>query len=142
MTSIRKFAYATLLAIGTLSLAPTLASAQEAARGRFKLKRDVRWGNAKVPAGDYAFSFDPMNISSMLLLNKINGTRASFMVLVPVTDQTKATDSSRLLLETTSDGAYVSRMELPEFGMTLHFNAPHSAEKQTPKTLSTASASR
>lgn len=143
MTSIRKFAYATLLVISTVSFVPTLASAQEPARGRFTLTHDVRWGNAKVPAGDYAFSFDPMNISSTLMLTKVSGTQASFIVLVAVTDQTRPTDVSRLKLETKSDGTYVSSMELPEFGMTLHFNPPpHSAEKQIAKTLTTASASR
>ncbi len=37
MTNIRKFVYATLLALSTLSFTPALASAQEPARGQFRL---------------------------------------------------------------------------------------------------------
>ena len=58
MTSIRKFAYATLLAFTTLNFAPSLASAQEA-RGKFTLTHDVYFGSIKVSAGEYEFSFDP-----------------------------------------------------------------------------------
>ena len=66
MTSIRKFAYAALLAFTALNFAPSLASAQEPARGKFTLTHDVHWGNASVPAGDYRFSFDPDGASRML----------------------------------------------------------------------------
>jgi hypothetical protein len=54
MTLIRKFAYATLLALTALNFAPSLASAQEPARGKFTLTHEVHWGDAKVPAGDYS----------------------------------------------------------------------------------------
>jgi len=141
MTTIRKFAYATLLALTALNFAPTLASAQESARGKFTLTHEVHFGNAKLPAGDYAFSFDPDATSRMLVLSKISGVRAGYLLLVPSTDETKPTDLNRLVLETTPDGSYVSAMQLPEFGMTLHFNVPSHAEKQIAKAATTAAAS-
>jgi hypothetical protein len=142
MTTIRKFAYATLLALTALNFAPTLASAQESARGKFTLTHEVHFGNVKLPAGDYAFSFDPDTTSRMLVLSKTSGVRAGYLLLVPSTDETKPTDLNRLVLETTPDGSYVSAMQLPEFGMTLHFNVPsHAAEKQIAKAATTAAAS-
>lgn len=78
----------------------------------------------------------------MLSLTKPNGERAGFMVLVPATANSKPTDVSRLLLESSSAGSYVSAMELLEFGMTLHFKAPsHGAEKQMAKAATSAAAS-
>ena len=143
MTSIRKFAFATLLAITTLNLAPNLASAQEPAKGKFTLAHDVHWGCAKVPAGDYEFSFNTVSISPVLSLTKMSGAPAGFMVLVPMAEENKPSDRNRLTLENTPDGTYVSSMQLPDFGMTLYFNVPsHPAEKQMAKAVTTASASR
>jgi hypothetical protein len=142
MTSIRKFAYATLLAFTTLNFAPSLASAQEPARGKFTLTHDVRWGNAKVPAGDYEFSYDPDGASRMMYLSKLSGARAGYLLLVTSTEDVKPSDQSRLILETTPVGSYVSAMQLPEFGMTLHFTLPsRTTERQIAKAATNAAAS-
>ena len=134
MTNIRKFVYATLLALSALSFVPTLASAQEPARGEFKLAHDVHWQNALVPAGVYRFSFEADGGMGMLSLAKMTGPRAGFIFLVGSTDESKPSDSSRLVLETTPAGSYVTTMQLPEFGMTLHFTVPsHATEKQVAK---------
>jgi hypothetical protein len=144
MKTIRNYVYAAVLAATALNFAPTLASAQEPAHGKFTLSHDVRWGNAKLPAGEYAFSFDPTNGSRMLTLSKISGVRTGYMVLVPDTDDSKPSDVSRLVLEATPEGTYVSAMQLPEFGMTLRFTVPSHAtiaERQVAKagTLAVAS---
>jgi hypothetical protein len=141
MTSIRNFAYAALLAFTALNLAPTLASAQEPASGKFTLTHEVHWGNAKVPAGDYEFSFDPDTTAPMLHLSKLSGARAGYMLLVPVTGQAKSSGVSQLLLQPTPDGSYVSAMQLPDFGMTLYFTVPaHSTAKQIARTTTTTAA--
>jgi hypothetical protein len=142
MTSIRKFAYAALLAFTTLDVAPSLASAQEAARGKFTLSHDVYWGNAKVPAGDYEFSYNPDANARMLSLNKLSGDRTGYLLIVASTEDAKASDLSRLILETKFGGSYVRAMQLPESGMTLHFNVPsRKAEKQIAKASTMAAAS-
>lgn len=142
MASIRKFAYAALLAFTTLNFAPNLALAQEPARGKFTLTHDVRWGTAKVPAGDYEFSYDPNSVVPVLSLRKISGTRAGFMVVVPATEDSKASDLSRIVLERSPEGSYVSAMRLPDSGMTLLFHVPpHSAEREVTKAADTAAAS-
>lgn len=130
MNSIRKYVYAALLALSTLSFAPTQASAQEPARGRFTLPHDVHWENAIVPAGEYQFSIESDTIG-VLRLDKISGTRAGFMFLVRDQQPSKPSDLSRIMLDTTSSGSYVTSMQLPDFGMTLNFTVPASkAEKQ------------
>ena len=142
MTSIRKFAYAALLAFTTLNTAPSLVSAQEAARGKFTLTHDVYWGSAKVPAGDYEFSYDPDANTRMLSLNKLSGDRTGYLLIVASTEDAKTSDLSRLILETKAGGSYVRAMQLPESGMTLHFNVPpHTAGKQIARTSTMAAAS-
>lgn len=141
MTSIRKFVFAVMLAVTAVSFAPNSASAQESAHGKFTLTHDVRWGNATIPAGEYSFSFDHENVSPVLILSKVSGARTGFMMLVPGTENSKPSDVNRIVLENTSEGSYVSAMELPQFGMTLHFNVPaRVAEKQLAKAITTASA--
>jgi hypothetical protein len=142
MKTIRNYVYAAALAATALNFAPTLASAQEPAHGKFTLTHDVRWGIAKLPAGEYAFSFDPTSGSRMLTLSKISGARSGYMVLVPDTDDSKPSDTSRLVLEATPEGTYVSAMQLPEFGMTLRFAVPsHAAPAEIAKAATLAAAS-
>jgi hypothetical protein len=142
MSSIRRFVYATVLVITTLNFAPSTAFGQEPARGHFTLTHDVRWGNAKVPAGEYRFSFDPEGISGVLMLSKVDGTRKGYLLVVHDTEETKPSDRSRLVLNTTHNGSYVSAMQLPEFGMTLHFAVPPpTSEKQIARAATTAKAS-
>ena len=140
MKTIRNYAYAAILALSALTLAPT-ASAQEPAHGKFTLTHEVHWGNATLAAGDYTFSLDPDNGSRMLTISKVSGARAGYMVLVPNTDDSKASDLSRIVLEATPGGSYVSSMQLPEFGVTLHFKVPsHLSEKQLARAGTAASA--
>ena len=141
MTSIRNFAYATLLAFTALNFSPITASAQEATRGKFTLTHAVCFGNAKLTAGDYEFSFDPNATSRILNLSKLGAAGTAYMVVVPSIEDTKAADISRLILKTTRDGSYVSAMQLPQFGMTLVFNVPsHTPERQLAKATATAAA--
>jgi hypothetical protein len=141
MTLIRKFVFAALLAVSALGLAPTVASAQQPAHGKFTLTHDVRWGSAKVPAGEYEFSFDPGNPSPVLVLSKMSGVRPGFLMLVPSTKHAKPSDVNRLVLESTPEGSYVSEMQLLEFGMTLEFTVPFdAAEKQVAKAVTPAAA--
>lgn len=136
MTTIRKFAFAALLAVTSLNFAPNLASAQERAHGNFTLTHDVRWQNALVPAGEYRFTLDSDGVAGVLTLSKLSGARTGFLLMVHDTDDAKPTDRNRLVLETTPEGTYVSAMQLPEFGMTLNFTVPV-AEKQLAKVATT-----
>jgi hypothetical protein len=124
MKTIRNFAYATLLVLTALNFAPSLASAQEEAHGTFKLTHDVLWQNAVVPAGEYKFSFNSEDFPKLLMLSKLTGARTGYMLTVHDSEEAKPSDTSRLVVETTAEGSYVSAMQLPEFGVTLHFSVP------------------
>lgn len=138
MTSIRKFAFAALLAVTTLNFAPALAMAEEPIHGKFTLTHDVLWGNAKVPAGDYEFSYHMNGVSPLLTLSKISGTHAGYMVLVPSTEEINTPTANLLVLESTPGGSYVSTMSLSEFGIKLRFSVPsHPSERQIAKAAST-----
>lgn len=141
MNSIRKIAYAGLLALTSLSLMPALASAQSSAYGQFTLPHDVHWQKAVVPAGDYRFSVEGDGALGVLTLSKMNGPRTGFVFLVNSTDDSKPAGTSLLVLESTATGSWVSAMQLPQFGMTLHFAVPGTEEKQIAKAETTALAS-
>jgi len=133
MITIRKFVYAAALAVSAMTFAPSHAVAQAPAHGKFTLTHDVYWGNATVPAGTYAFSYDPYETAKVLTISKLDGARAGYMVLVPATDDGAPADSNQILLEKTADGSYVSAMQLAECGVTLHFAAPSHPAKQLAK---------
>jgi len=136
MTLIGKFIFAALLAVSALSLAPTVASAQQPVHGKFTLTHGVRWGSAEIQAGEYEFSFDPETASPVLVLSKMSGGRTGFLMLVPSIANSKPTDVNRLVLESAPEGSYVSQLQLPQFGMTLEFPVPsYTAEKRVAKTV-------
>jgi hypothetical protein len=124
MTSIRRFAFASVLALSTLAFLPSLAAAQSPARGQFTLPHEVHWQNAIVPAGDYKFSLQSDGAVGVLTLVKLSGAGGGFVFLVKDTDEIKPAGASQLVLERTSGGSYVSAMQLPQFGVRIHFTVP------------------
>ena len=140
MKSIRTFVYTFALALSTLILAPSMASAQQA-RGSFKLTHDARWGNQMVRAGEYRFTLESEGPSALLVLSKVSGNSSTSMMLVTNSEASKPTDISRLLLVSRPDGRFVSAMELPDAGITLHFAVPPetSVVAKADSTMTTAS---
>jgi hypothetical protein len=123
MKSIRKSVYAAVLVVSALSFAPSLASAQDAS-GTFTLTHEVRWQNATVPAGKYRFTVAVHGAAELLTLSKISGRSAGFMLPVTDTEASQPSDLSQLLVVFRPSGSFVSTMQLPEFGVTLHFAVP------------------
>lgn len=145
MKSIRRFTYAVVLFVSALNFGPSLASAQDAG-GTFTLAHEVHWQNVVVPAGKYRFTVEPDGPAEMLTLRNVDG-RAGFMMLATEVEPSQSSEMSRLVVVSREGGKFVSTMQLPEFGVTLHFVVP--AEKrelaQSAATLSatqTASATR
>src|ERR1700722_5955151 len=128
MKAIRKFGYASLLALSSLAFMSPLVSAQDA-RGGFTLMHNVRWQNVAVPAGEYKFSVELRGPSEMLTLRKVSGEGAGFMILVNDVGRAAfpaaaALENGKLTLVSQSGKRYVSAMELPAIGKTLHFAVP------------------
>jgi hypothetical protein len=128
MNSIRRFVYAAVLVLSALNFAPSLACAQDAA-GTFTLSHEVRWQTAAVPAGKYRFTVSASGPSEMLTLRKVNGSGAGFMLLVTDTENSQPSDLSQLVVVSRPGGSFVSTMQLPEFGLTLHFAVPPEARE-------------
>jgi len=123
MKTLGKFVYATLLTLSALSFAPTPASAQDA-HGGFTLTHEVRWQNAVVPAGEYTFSLESRGPAEFLMLNKVSGKGAGFIVLTPEVETAPLSEASSLVLVKRSGSSYVSSMSLPAYGITLNFTVP------------------
>jgi hypothetical protein len=123
MNPIRRFVYAAVLMLSALNFAPSVASAQDAA-GTFTLTHEVRWQNATVPAGKYRFTLGASGPSEMLTLRKIDGSGAGFMLLATESENSQPAGDSQLVLISRPGGSFVSMMQLPEFGLTLHFAVP------------------
>ena len=143
MNKLCKFAYAALFTVSTLMITPTLASAQEPGRGHFTLSHEVHWQNAIVPAGDYRFSLNSKGASSLLTLHKVRGAATGFILMVNNTGPADPSSNlSQLLLVSRNGSSFVSAMELPEFGITLHFDVPsETPERQVAQTGALSSAS-
>jgi hypothetical protein len=137
MKTIRRFAYAVALTLSTLSFAPSLVSA-ETARGTFKLTHNVHWQNYVVPAGEYSFSLEASGPSELLRLTKLSAPGTGFVMLVHEATASEPQAISRLLLVSRPAGSFVSAMELPNFGVTLHFSVP--AERREMAQVETAAA--
>ncbi|MGA9306311.1 MAG: hypothetical protein WBW31_12995 [Candidatus Sulfotelmatobacter sp.] len=123
MNSIRRFVYAAALVLSALNFTPGLASAQDSA-GTFTLTHEVRWLNAVVPAGKYRFTVEARGPSEMLTLRKVDGRAAGFMLLATDTENSQPSDDNRIVIVSMTSGSFVSTMQLPESGLTLHFTVP------------------
>jgi hypothetical protein len=142
MKLLRRFTYAAVLVLSALNFAPGVASAQDAA-GAFTLTHEVHWQKAVVPAGKYHFTIGAKGPSELLMLSKISGSGAGFMLLVTDTEASKPSDVSQIVVVSRPGGGFVSTMQLPEFGMTLHFAVPaETREVAQAAATTTASAAR
>jgi hypothetical protein len=139
MKSICKYVYAAVLTVSALNFAPSLASAQEAA-GSFTLAHEVHWQNAIVPAGKHRFTMGTQGPSELLMVRDMSGHGTGFMLLVTDTEVSQPSDVSRLTVVTRPSGSFVSSLQLPEFGMTLHFAVPAETH-EVAKTVATTTLS-
>jgi len=139
MNSIRRFLYAAVLVLSALNFKPSLASAQDAA-GTFTLTHEVHWQNDVVPAGKYRFTVGADGSTEMLTLRKLDGSTAGFMLFITDTENSRPLDDSRLVVVSRPSGSFVSTMQLPQSGLTLHFNVP-SEPREVAQAVATSTAS-
>ena len=110
------FAALTLL---TLSAIPAVA--QEAS-GKFTLAKEVRWGSAVLPAGEYTYSLEHQS-GQVLFVRNTNG-RANAIVLVKSASLINNSERDRLVLQRSGDDWFVSSMVITNLGQQLSFGAP------------------
>src|ERR1700730_11940201 len=141
MQSIREFVYFAALALSTLNFAPSLASAQDAA-GTFTLSHEVHWQRSIVPAGKYQFTITAAGPGEFLVLRKMSGKATGFMLLVTDIAESQPSEVSQLVVVSRPSGSFVSAMQLPEFGLTLHFAVPAETQELARSTTTPLSAAR
>jgi hypothetical protein len=130
MKSFRNLATFAVIALGSLTLAPSAAFAQSG-QGSFTLPHEVRWQDAVVPAGDYRFSLEPRGSSALLTLRNVSGGHESFLILVNSVGSAQFSDGNRLVMVSRAGKSFVHTLALPEFETVLHFAVPsESAEKE------------
>ncbi len=130
MKLLRNIAYTTVLSLAAVAVTAGSAAAQSA-RGAFTLPHSVLWQDASVSAGEYEFTLDAKGPSELMTLRKLDGGRASFMLLVNNTGPAFSGNIDRLVLVSREGKSFVQSLELPNYDLTLHFNVPsETAEKE------------
>ena len=106
------------LSLTGLSLLPTAAVAEDA-RGKFTLPREVRWGTAKLPAGDYSYSVVHHATGTVVLRSLSGGPNA--IVLASSSSIVDSTAAPRLLLTQRGQEWVVTSMIIGGEGEELYF---------------------
>jgi hypothetical protein len=125
-----KSTFLRILTIATLGLiavcaSASVASAQNAFKGKFTLPEDVRWGNASLPAGDYTMSVKSIGLPVLVTLEGSNG---GTFIMTGVTDKRDLGGSSNLTIERRNGDRFVSKLYLADFGMELKYQVPSQAK--------------
>jgi hypothetical protein len=110
-----------LAAVSALSLLPSVAVAQDA-KGKFTLAREVRWGTAVLPAGEYSYTIE-RHAAGTVMLHALSGG-PSAIVLPNSSSIVGANSASRLTLTQYGGGWFVTSMTLGGDGEVLYFT-PH-----------------
>lgn len=96
------------------------ASAQGIYKGSFTLTHEVRWQNAKLPAGDYTFEIKSMSLPATLSLRGPNG---SMFITSGVVDQ-KPSEQSMLIVENRGSSSAIRELRLAGLGKSLRYATP------------------
>lgn len=96
------------------------ASAQGVYKGSFTLTHEVRWQNAKLPAGDYTFEIKSMSLPAAV---KVRGPNGSVFVTSVAVDQ-KPSDRSMLIVENRGSNSAIRELRLAGLGKSLHYATP------------------
>ena len=114
----KKFLFLTLTGF---SLLPSAAMAEDA-RGKFTLAREVRWGSAKLPAGDYSYSVEH-HAAGTVVLRSLNGGPGA-IVLASSSSIVDSTTAPRLVLTQRGEEWVVTSMIFGGDGEELYFTPP------------------
>jgi hypothetical protein len=109
------------LAATGMSLFPAPVMAQDAS-GKFTLTKEVRWGLALLPPGNYSYSIERHAAETILLRSSRGGQSA--IVLAASVSTFDPPGASRLVLQQQDGEWFVSSMVLGDFGEELHFTPP------------------
>jgi hypothetical protein len=126
-SSISRMLFAALT-VFAVSAIPTVA--QEAS-GKFTLAKEVRWGAAVLPAGEYTYTLEHQT-GQVLFVRNVNG-RANAIVLVKSVSLVGEREHDRLVLQRSGDDWFVSSMVITNLGQQLSFRPPSTHREQATK---------
>jgi hypothetical protein len=104
--------------VSAFALLPSTAVAEDA-RGKFTLAREVRWGTAVLPAGDYSYTVEHHSAGTVVLRSLSGGPSA--IVLASSSSLAASTVAPRLMLVQRSRDWYVTSMIVEGGGEELYF---------------------
>ncbi len=124
MKSIRRFSLSQtlILAIAALGAFAVPAHAQSAG-GRFTLVHAVRWGQAVLPAGVYAFTVQSMSWPGGVTIRQMNGPVVA-IVLPSMVSQEVPGNGGSLDLQQRGGESVVTALHLNPIGLALEFALP------------------
>lgn len=117
-SSVTRLLFAAVIALVVSSIP---AAAQQAS-GKFTLSKDVRWGSAVLPAGEYTYALQH-ETGQLLFLRSANGETGA-IVLVKSATLVSDLEHDRIVLQRSGDDWFVSSMVISEIGQTLSFGSP------------------
>jgi len=116
--SITKLLFAMVTVLG---VAWVPAMTQDAS-GKFTLAKEVRWGTAVLPAGEYTYSLERPT-GQLLFVRNTNGKMGA-IVLVKSASLVNDSEHDRIVLQRAGDDWFVTSMVLTSLGQELSFGAP------------------
>jgi hypothetical protein len=117
-SSIAKLLFAVVTVLGVASV-PAMA---QGASGKFTLAKEVRWGTAVLPAGEYTYSLEHPT-GQVLFVRNTNGKMGA-IVLVKSASLVNDSEHDRIVLQRAGDDWFVSSMVLTSLGQELYFGVP------------------
>ena len=120
-----------IAALGLFSVAASAlpAAAQTVYKGQFTLPHEVRWQNAKLPAGDYTFSLPSLAPFSAMT---ITGPDGSVLEVAHVNSGRQSDGPSVLILEQHDGTYFVREMDLSEISVQICYNLPKQSRSDEP----------
>jgi hypothetical protein len=107
--------------VTVLGVASVPAMAQDAS-GKFTLAKEVRWGTAVLPAGEYTYSLGHPT-GQVLFVRNTNG-KMGVIVLVKSASLVNDSVHDRIVLQRAGNDWFVSSMVVTSLGQELSFGAP------------------
>jgi hypothetical protein len=128
MKSIRRFSLSKVLLLAIVAMgASAIPAHAQTTTGTFSLAHRVRWANAVLPPGDYAFSLSSQDLPARVTVRQAGGPVVAILLPQSVSED-DFVGSSSLVLHQEGGESFVSMMRLKNVGMALEFASPKLAK--------------
>jgi hypothetical protein len=128
MKSIRRFSLSKVLLLAIVAMgASAIPAHAQTTTGTFSLAHKVRWANAVLPPGDYAFSLSSQDLPARVTVRQAGGPVVAILLPQSVSED-DFVGSSSLVLHQEGGESFVSMLRLKNVGMALEFASPKLAK--------------